>query len=407
MQDDNLDHVKAAVSAVVVAAVIVTMLFFTPILDACSSISSGGVFSPIQGACQRLAARLPPQAELRAEAGDGQATLRWSWDEGGEGIRAQGWQYRWQVEAGPDGGWTDIPGAKAHEGYSVGGLANGLVHSFQVRSWGSSGVGAPSGEARIVPRAAQNGGPACLTCPTCPACPDCPDTAGGKKGVTGTEDDCPDKGEDCESGSVATTITGNTISVDNINVYGIGGVAAEEGKGWCPLPLPGWKLPPDCPEGGGGRACPDKTGDGKRLLGVVHFEHNEHEYDSLSSEEKESLACIAGIVKNITEQSGETILFEGYASLPGDATYNLNLAEKRIQSVSGHIGAWVLKERRRFLQAIYGESHIYKDTEEKGQSIQADSKNRVVRIYACGNSCDDMVRSATPYENPCASQGGT
>ena len=405
MQDDNLEHVKAATSAAVVAAVIVTMLFFTPtILDACSSISSGGVFSPVQGACQRLAARLPPQAELRAEAGDGQATLRWSWDEGGERIRAQGWQYRWQVEAGPDGGWTDIPGGSAHEGYIVDGLENGLAHSFQVRSWGSSGVGVPSGEARIVPRAAQNGGPACLTCPTCPACPncpDCPDTAGGKEGVKGTEDGCPDKGEDCESGSVATTITGNTISVDNINVFGIGGVAAEEGKGWCPLPLPGWKLPPYCPEGGGGCTCVIENGDGKRLLGEVHFEHD---LDYLSREERKSLDRT---IEKITAQPDETILLEGYASFPGDATYNLNLAERRIQSVAGHIGATVCKEGWRFIQAIYGESHIYRGTVGVvEQSRRGDPKNRAVRIYACGNSCDDMVRSATPYENPCTSQNG-
>ena len=100
-------------------------------------------------ATARPVAGLPaaPQS-LRATAGDGHAALLWD-DPANPAIT--GWQYRYRT-TGDYTGWIDIPGSSPSlTGYTATGLANGVVHYFQVRAGTASGFGPPSETAKISP----------------------------------------------------------------------------------------------------------------------------------------------------------------------------------------------------------------------------------------------------------------
>ena len=239
------------------------------------------------------------------------------------------------------------------------------------------------------------------------------------------QNDCPDKGDGCEpcrtactdgkggeekekqdgSESVTTTtenhsiddhsVTSHSVTIENINIYGSVGRTARKGEDWCPLP----------PDEGEESECAAGSSGAKELFGEVYFEN-----DSADLSE-ESRCKLDGIVEKIEdrlrEQSGDVIVLEAYASYPGPAVYNLNLAEERIQSVAGHIGGKIDRATWKFRQVIHGESHIYRDTGETSD-CEGDPKNRVVRIFACSDPCCDMEQEAVSNPDPqaCTKAGG-
>ena len=108
-------------------------------------------------ATARPVAGLPaaPQS-LRATAGDGHAALLW---DDPENPVITGWQYRYRT-TGDYTGWIDIPGNDPSlTGHTVTGLANGVVHYFQVRAGTASGFGPPSETAAISPEPSKPGTP--------------------------------------------------------------------------------------------------------------------------------------------------------------------------------------------------------------------------------------------------------
>ena len=250
-----------------------------------------------------------------------------------------------------------------------------------------------------------------------------------------TQNDCPDKGADCEScgqggegGSVTTMIDdhsvnkGHSIKIETINIY--------EGRDWCPLPPSGETAPPDgsSPDGtpSGGKqpsdgaatsdegkedeesGCAAGSSGVKRKLGEVHFAYDSDNFRDPDGPSKENKKILDKVVVEINGwpegQPREIISLEAYASHPGPVIYNLDLAERRIQSVAGHIGANVVGAVWTFRQVIHGESHIYrsrsKDRSTGATSDREDHRNRVVRIFACSAPCCDMEQEAVSNPDP-------
>ncbi len=248
--------------------------------------------------------------------------------------------------------------------------------------------------------------------------------------ATATQDGRPDKGGGCEpcgpvctgghkdeekkkpdgGGSVTTTtenhsiddhsVTNHSVTIENISIYGSAGRTARKGEDWCPLP-------PDEEEEG---ECAAGSSGTKELLGRVYFENDSADPLGKSADHtEERVKILDGIVERIRcrlrEQPGETILLEAYASYPGSAAYNLNLAGERIQNLAHYIGAHVEKSMWEFQQVIYGESHIYRSPEEtvstgETSGQKGDPRNRVVRIFAYSDPCGDVGREAVLNPNP-------
>lgn len=249
------------------------------------------------------------------------------------------------------------------------------------------------------------------------------------------QNDFPGKGDGCEPcgpvckekkkpenaggvGSATTTTEDHSITIRNINIYG--GVG-----NWCPLPPSGKTAAPDesssdgtssngkSPSDGAATSdegkenekggCIAESSGAKELLGEVYFAHGSPAFDDPAGPSEENTKTLNDVVEEIRcrlrQQSGETILLEAYASYPGTAVYNLNLAGERMQSVIGHIGGEIKRATWTFQQVIYGESHIYRttgDTSETGETSgqKGNPKNRVVRIFAYNDPCGGMGQEA-------------
>ena len=85
---------------------------------------------------------------LTAMAGDGQATL--SWD---ALAAASSWEYRFRVGVARFGDWTAGANDGAATRYTVTGLANGKVHTFELRARNAAGTGPKSNMATVTPSA--------------------------------------------------------------------------------------------------------------------------------------------------------------------------------------------------------------------------------------------------------------
>ena len=84
---------------------------------------------------------------LRATAGDAQATLTWSAPDNDGGSAITGYAYRLKETGAAFGTWTDIPesgpGEANARSYTVTGLTNGLEYVFHVRAVNEHGGGLP------------------------------------------------------------------------------------------------------------------------------------------------------------------------------------------------------------------------------------------------------------------------
>ena len=104
----------------------------------------------------------PPSAprSLTAEAGDGQVRLRWMAPATDNGQAVTGYGYRQKEGTGSFGAWTDITGSNVNTiEYTVGGLTNGIDHTFEVRAENPAGWSAESNQARTTPGAADTTAP--------------------------------------------------------------------------------------------------------------------------------------------------------------------------------------------------------------------------------------------------------
>ncbi len=80
---------------------------------------------------------------LTAEAGDGQATLRWV-EPSASDPSITGWEYRMKLESASQwGDWTAVSGRATREAV-VSNLAHGVLHQFEVRAVNTTGVGPSS-----------------------------------------------------------------------------------------------------------------------------------------------------------------------------------------------------------------------------------------------------------------------
>ncbi len=80
---------------------------------------------------------------LTAEAGDGQATLRWA-EPSASDPSITGWEYRTKPESATQwGDWTAVSGRATREAL-VSNLAHGVLHQFEVRAVNTTGVGPAS-----------------------------------------------------------------------------------------------------------------------------------------------------------------------------------------------------------------------------------------------------------------------
>ena len=87
-------------------------------------------------------------AGFTATPGDERVALAWDRP---DDATITGWQYALKTTGGY-GSWIDIPGSSASTtGYTVTGLANGVVHRFRLRAVNASGNGAESDEATATP----------------------------------------------------------------------------------------------------------------------------------------------------------------------------------------------------------------------------------------------------------------
>ena len=90
----------------------------------------------------------------RAEAGDGQVTLTWG-DAYPEDPSISGWEYRrrvWEADLAEDAGWgswTAVSGGGDMREVTVGSLAHGKMHQFQVRAVNSTGAGPASKSVKV------------------------------------------------------------------------------------------------------------------------------------------------------------------------------------------------------------------------------------------------------------------
>ena len=111
----------------------------------------------------------PPSAprSLTAEAGDGEVTLRWTAPATDNGQAVTGYGYRQKSGTGSFGGWTDITGSDVNTTeYTVGGLTNAIVHTFEVRAENPAGWSAESSQASRTPGVADTTAPVLLSATT-------------------------------------------------------------------------------------------------------------------------------------------------------------------------------------------------------------------------------------------------
>ena len=87
---------------------------------------------------------------LTAEGGNQEVTLRWLAPASNGGSAILRYQYRQRYGSQAHGNWTDIadsaPGAANANSYTVTGLANGTLYTFEVRAVNTGGPGAESNE---------------------------------------------------------------------------------------------------------------------------------------------------------------------------------------------------------------------------------------------------------------------
>ena len=92
----------------------------------------------------------PPSAprNLTAEPGDGEATLAWQAPETTHGQGITRYEYQQKAGTGAFGGWQMIPASNAETTeYTVTGLTNGTIYTFQVRAVNDIGNGDESNDA--------------------------------------------------------------------------------------------------------------------------------------------------------------------------------------------------------------------------------------------------------------------
>ena len=88
-------------------------------------------------------------ATFTVTAGDAEAALAWT--KSGADATVTGWQYRYKA-AGDYGKWTTVPGsASSTTAYTVAGLDNGTVYTFQLRAVNAAGAGPASAEQSATP----------------------------------------------------------------------------------------------------------------------------------------------------------------------------------------------------------------------------------------------------------------
>ncbi len=96
----------------------------------------------------------PPSkpTSLSATAGDASAALSWARTEQYEHLTYSKWQYRYKTTGGY-GSWTDMTDSdKDTTSYTVTGLTNGTLHTFEVRAYNDV-AGEASDEATVTPKA--------------------------------------------------------------------------------------------------------------------------------------------------------------------------------------------------------------------------------------------------------------
>ena len=104
----------------------------------------------------------PPSAprNLAAEARDGEARLRWQAPLTDNGQAVTGYEYRHKAGTGSFGAWTDILGSNGNTTeYTVTGLANGTLYTFEVQAENTAGQSGPSNQARATPVAGDTTAP--------------------------------------------------------------------------------------------------------------------------------------------------------------------------------------------------------------------------------------------------------
>ena len=217
----------------------------------------------------QAAANVPgAPASLNATPGDTQVTLAWTAPASDGGSAVTGYEYRYKTSGEFTDSWTDVPdgsdtGADRSDerSYTVTGLDNGVLHTFEVRAVNVVGEGAPA-SATSTPVTVP-GAPASLNATpgdtqatlawTAPA-------SDGGSAVTGyqyrykTSGEFPDSWTDVPDGSDtgtdrsderSYTVTGldngveHTFEVRAVNAVGAGGVAEATSTPATPVAVPG------------------------------------------------------------------------------------------------------------------------------------------------------------------------
>ena len=111
----------------------------------------------------------PPSAprNLAAEARDGEARLRWQAPLTDNGQAMTGYEYRHKAGTGSFGAWTDILGSNGNTTeYTVTGLANGTLYTFEVQAENTAGQSGPSNQASATPDATDTTAPVLMSATT-------------------------------------------------------------------------------------------------------------------------------------------------------------------------------------------------------------------------------------------------
>ena len=111
----------------------------------------------------------PPSAprNLAAEARDGEARLTWQAPLTDNGQAVTGYEYRHKAGTGSFGAWTDILGSNGNTTeYTVTGLANGTLYTFEVQAENTAGQSGPSNQASVTPAAGDSPAPVLMSATT-------------------------------------------------------------------------------------------------------------------------------------------------------------------------------------------------------------------------------------------------
>ena len=113
--------------------------------------NSAGLYS-MESAAATVTPRTTPGAppSLAASGGDGEVTLNWGAADP-RGAAVSSYQYRYKTTGTYPATWTTVSGGGAARSATVSGLANGTLHTFQVRAQNSAGGGTESNEATATP----------------------------------------------------------------------------------------------------------------------------------------------------------------------------------------------------------------------------------------------------------------